>query len=235
MIKKLNEYGVSFGSRRWGGWVEDSDYDRIISMPEYQDMIAYRDVRPKRDHQYDSNGVLGNSFHIYIGEDGKTYNFLVYTNKVRYEIALKCTNDLDAVMLTPIGAIVNTSKSFRYKIVEGIFKGAHKLYFGRTSTPLSDLYEEVTMDTILTSTPAKDKRAQASYTRDSRRNPFTVRGTAMSQDEIQPVYAQAVEDRNERVPTATWQQLDGTAVSRADTIQPQEFLRADTTDQSVSW
>lgn len=124
---RLKNLGVDFGSRRWGGWFEGSDYDRLVMEQEFQEVCAYLNVVPARDHQYDIHGALGNSYHVYLVEDGKEYNFLVYRDIKNYNMALEATSQIDIICRTAVGESMRNTKRIRHIIVQETFKATRAL------------------------------------------------------------------------------------------------------------
>lgn len=127
MKTKLQDLGLDFGSRRWGGWYDDSDYDRLVEDKDFKEACAYLDVNPRRDHKYDSNGDLGNDYHCYLEEDGKKYNFLVYRHVGLFNMAVEARNQIDVICRTAIGETMRTDKTFRHFIVQKAFSSTKKL------------------------------------------------------------------------------------------------------------
>lgn len=154
--------GILVGSRRWGGWSSESDYDKIILRKDFDEMCAYLDVVPPRDHQYDVDGSLGNSFHCYINKDDKTFNFLVYENPLFFSIAKEACNQLDIICRTPLGCKMSKSKHTRYSIVQAVFKESFSLL--ENLNAMDAIYEDTYEGNIYLATypkelSAKDKKA----------------------------------------------------------------------------
>ena len=107
------------GSRKWGGWHKESDYDFLVYEEDITDLLS--GITKKK--MYSKDNALGNTYHCYFTAEDKTYNFLVYTDRHIFNLAKKAVDQVTAVSLTSLGYRMSMNKKFRHTVVQDIFKG----------------------------------------------------------------------------------------------------------------
>ena len=139
-MDRLKDLGIPFGSRRWGGWYDKSDYDRLIMHEEFKEACAYLNVIPARDHKYDSDGALCNDYHVYLDEGKRQYNFLVYKDEKLFKVALEASRQIDVICRTALGEGMRDNKQLRHKVVSATFKATRSLMLIQSG--FSSIYSE---------------------------------------------------------------------------------------------
>ncbi len=102
-----------FGSRLWGGSTDESDYDYIIRISEFNKSEKLKDL--EKTYEYIDNNLF-NKFAVKYNYNGKIINIVAYDDEY-YDIAVKA---IDKV--TAISQVIDlSSKRLRHRICETIF------------------------------------------------------------------------------------------------------------------
>jgi len=120
------DIGIPLGSRRWGGWLDHSDYDRAVLKTEIEPIM--RDLQiPYKKITRSGYNALGNEYHMYVHENGKKINFIVYDSELSFMIAKLAIEQVDIVASTVLNLEMATDKNFRCQIVEAAFMATRKI------------------------------------------------------------------------------------------------------------
>jgi len=118
IIDYILHNSIPFGSRRWGGFTDKSDYDFVMDSDKAKELINYIEHKNKKIvinlHYYNNKfNILHNKFNFKLVIDHIQYDIIVYDNSDLQKII-----DLN-IYMDKIKNIVNTNVKYtRHYFVE---------------------------------------------------------------------------------------------------------------------
>jgi len=125
IIDYFMETGILIGSRRWGGYHDDSDYDLVFSKSEYERFIPrlnsyFPDITYEDIANYSQHDMFNiRNLKIYFKPEilKVSINILVYEDENIKKIN-QLNQWMDEISETKLGQMAKKDKSIRIKVVE---------------------------------------------------------------------------------------------------------------------
>lgn len=126
LMARIEQKGLLFGSRLYGGYTEKSDYDYLVYVPDEDTFIKFlnnngvktKDIVIKSGYE---NAQLGNDSSIMFMLEDKEINIILYTKLDKWQSAKNAYKKLKEFMGNETSKLIMADSHLRHRIVELVF------------------------------------------------------------------------------------------------------------------
>lgn len=126
LMARIEQKGLLFGSRLYGGYTEKSDYDYLVYVPDEDTFIKFlnnngvktKDIVIESGYE---NAQLGNDSSIMFMLEDKEINIILYTKLDKWKSAKNAYKKLKLFMENETSKLIMANSHLRHRIVELVF------------------------------------------------------------------------------------------------------------------